>query len=248
MMQQHPHQHQAQGDGGGHGTLDPLGHCKDHHAVGGRLDMAPVVGLRMLGDEGEHQRILYGEKPMGDDDVTLGNGHTQFHGHSVDMGNGKHGHGVEDMDGKLGVMSTAMLGVEQKVEPRERQMSEGDVATANSPQVGKVRGRSSRDPAIEWSEGATTVLLQAFGEKYRALDRGNFTSKIWADIAARVNSRGSLTAREVGNCGVRDSCFLVSIVAELLFPSVCFVGIWFSILFFPPCLLPSAVVELGSEK
>jgi hypothetical protein len=50
------------------------------------------------------------------------------------------------------------------------------------------RGRTSREPAIEWSEGATTVLLQAFGDKYRALDRGNFTSKIWADIAARVNA------------------------------------------------------------
>jgi hypothetical protein len=32
------------------------------------------------------------------------------------------------------------------------------------------------------------VLMQAFGDKYRALDRGNFTSKIWADIAARVNA------------------------------------------------------------
>jgi hypothetical protein len=201
MMQQHPHQHQTQGDGGGHGSLEPLGHCENHHVVVGRLDMAPVGGLRILGDEGEQQRILYGEKPMGEDDQTLGNGHAQYHGHAVDMGNGKHGHGVEDMDGKLGVMSAAMLGVEQKMEPRERQMSEGDVGTANSPQVGKVRGRSSRDPAIEWSEGATTVLLQAFGEKYRALDRGNFTSKIWADIAARVNSRGSLTVSDGGNFG-----------------------------------------------
>jgi hypothetical protein len=115
------------------------------------------------------------------------------------MGNGKHGHGhVDDMDGKLGGLGAVMLGVEQqKMEPRERQMSEGDVGTANSPQVGKLRGRSSRDPAIEWSESATTVLLQAFGEKYRALDRGNFTSKIWADIAARVNSRGTLTGNLV---------------------------------------------------
>jgi hypothetical protein len=161
--------------------------------VVGRLDLAPVGGLRILGDEGDQQRILYLEKPMGDDDRTLGNGHAQYNGHAVDMSNGKHGLGVEDMDGKLGVMSAAMLGVDQKM---ERQMSEGDVRTANSPQVGKVHGRSSRDPAIEWSESATTVLLQAFGEKYRALDRGNFTSKIWADIAARVNSRGSLTVRD----------------------------------------------------
>ena len=205
-MQQHSHQHQAQGDGGGPGSLETLGHCEDHHVVVGRLDMAPVGGLRMLGDEGEQQRILYGEKPMGDDDQTLGNGHAQYHGHAVDMGNGKHSHGVEVMDGKLGLMSAAMLGVDQKMESRERQMSEGDVGTANSPQMGKVRGRSSRDPAIEWSEGATTVLLQAFGEKYRALDRGNFTSKIWADIAARVNSRGSLTVMDGGNCRVSGGC------------------------------------------
>jgi hypothetical protein len=37
------------------------------------------------------------------------------------------------------------------------------------------------------------MLLQAFGDKYRALDRGNFTSKIWADIAARVNAYGMTT-------------------------------------------------------
>ncbi|KAG0594049.1 hypothetical protein M758_UG043300 [Ceratodon purpureus] len=195
MMQQHPHQ--AQGDGGGHGALEPLGHCEDHHVVVGRLDMVPVGGLRNLGDEGEQQRILYGEKPVGEDERTLGNGHTQYHGHAVDIDNVRHGHGVEDMDGKLGVISVAMLGVGQKMEPRERQMSEGDVGTANSPQVGKVRGRSVRDSAIEWSESATAVLLQSFGEKYRALDRGNFTSKIWADIAARVNSRGSLTGNLV---------------------------------------------------
>ncbi|KAG0571727.1 hypothetical protein KC19_VG037500 [Ceratodon purpureus] len=203
MMQQHQHQHQhqAQGDSVGHGVLETLVHCEDHHVVVGRLDMAPVGRLRMLGDEGEQQRILYSEKPMGDDNQTLGNGHAQFHGRTVilgngqarDTGNGKHGHGVDDIDGKLGVMSAAMLGVEQKMEPRERQISEGDVGTANSPQIGKLRGRSSRDPAIEWSESATTVLLQAFGEKYRALDRGNFTSKIWADIAARVNNRGLQT-------------------------------------------------------
>ena len=202
MMLQHSHQHQGQGDGGGHGALEPLGHCEDHHVVVGRLEMVPVGGLRILGDENDQQRILYGEKPMGDDEQHLGNGHTQYHGHAVDIGNGKHGHGVLDMDGKLGVMSATTVGVGQKMEPRERQLSEGDMGTANSPQVGKVRGRSSRDPAIEWSESATTVLLQAFGEKYRALDRGNFTSKIWADIAARVNSRGSLTVRKGGDCGV----------------------------------------------
>lgn len=222
LQQQHAVQQQQQqvvGDGGGHGAMDALGaHCDDHHVVVGRMDMAPVGGLRMLDDQGE-QRILYGEKPLGDDhDQTLGNGHGHAQ-YGVDMGNGKHGghgHGVEDMDAKLGGLGAAMLGVEQKMEPRERQMSEGDVGTDNSPQVGKLRGRSSRDPAIEWSENATSTLLQAFGEKYRALDRGNFTSKIWADIAARVNSRGSMTVRRAP-LRLRRVCALIVLSGCLYF-------------------------------
>ncbi|XP_024381307.1 uncharacterized protein [Physcomitrium patens] len=223
MLQQHPHQHQHPGDGGGAGGgMEGLGACDDRHVVVGRMDLAPQVqGLRMLDEQQEHeqqQRILYGEKGLGDhehDDMGKGqhpghvvmygdrgheNGHDHAHAYGVEMGNGKHGV-VDDMDAKLGGLSAVMLRVDGKMEGRDRQMSEGDVGTANSPQMGsqvaKLRGRSSRDPAIEWSEHATTVLLQAFGEKYRALDRGNFTSKIWADIAARVNSRGSLTGNIV---------------------------------------------------
>ncbi|XP_024389101.1 uncharacterized protein [Physcomitrium patens] len=218
-MMLHHEQHQQQqhpGDGEGAGGMDAMA-CEDHHVVVGRMDLAPQVqGLRMLSEQQEHeqQRILYGEKGLGVHDhdamgkvqhpghvVVFGdrgheNGHEHAHAYGVELGNGKHGV-VEDMDAKLGGLGAAMLRVDAKMEGRERQMSEGDAGTANSPQVGKLRGRSSRDPVIEWSETATTVLLQAFGEKYRALDRGNFTSKIWADIAARVNSRGSLTGNLV---------------------------------------------------
>lgn len=171
----------------------------DHHVVVGRMEMGPD-GLRLLEENGD--RLMYGEKPLDEDEKgdvgehhhgvyeDRDNGDEHNGGYGVGIVNGKHD--VEDeMEPKLGGLGAAML-KDVKLDGRERQMSEGDFGTTNSPQVGKSGRRSSRDPAIEWSEGATTVLLQAFGEKYRALDRGNFTSKIWADIATRVNTRGSL--------------------------------------------------------
>jgi hypothetical protein len=103
-----------------------------------------------------------------------------------------HHHDELGVEPKLGELGNSMLRVGGDSKLERPAASEGDVVgTTQSPRTAKSsRGRSSRDPAIEWSESATTVLLQAFGEKYRALDRGNFTSKIWADIAARVNAHG----------------------------------------------------------
>ncbi|KAH8959682.1 hypothetical protein BDL97_06G089600 [Sphagnum fallax] len=103
-----------------------------------------------------------------------------------------HHHDELVVEPKLGELGNSMLRVGGDSKSERPAASEGDVVgTTQSPRTAKSsRGRSSRDPAIEWSESATTVLLQAFGEKYRALDRGNFTSKIWADIAARVNAYG----------------------------------------------------------
>ncbi len=72
----------------------------------------------------------------------------------------------------------------------DRQQIEGEAETTTiSPSVIKGRGKTPRDTVVEWSDGATIVLLNAFSEKYRALERSNFTSKIWADIAACVNAR-----------------------------------------------------------
>jgi len=72
----------------------------------------------------------------------------------------------------------------------DRQQIEGEAETTTiSPSVIKGRGKTPRDTVVEWSDGATIVLLNAFSEKYRALERSNFTSKIWADIAASVNAR-----------------------------------------------------------
>ncbi|XP_024376442.1 uncharacterized protein [Physcomitrium patens] len=212
------------GDGWGAGSMSAMP-CDDHlHVMGARMDLASQVqGLRMLQGQQEHeqQRILYQEKGIGlhvhDDHLGKGQhpAHVVVYGHRADenphnhaphaygvveMGSIKHDV-IDDMDAKLEGLSAAMLRVDPKMEDCERPMSEGDVGLANNPQVGlqvgRLRGRSSRDPSIEWSESATVVLLQAFGEKYRALDRGNFTSKIWADVAARVNSRGSLTGNVV---------------------------------------------------
>jgi hypothetical protein len=188
----------------------------EHHVVVGRMEMGPQGALRLLDESGE--RMMFDEKGMAggvgeeeeeedDDDVDKGVVHHVYHHqdhqngggggqqgqggyhHAMAMANGKSA-GEDEMEGKLVEMMN-----DAKRDERDRQMSDGDAGTANSPQLGggKSSGRrSSRDPAIEWSEGATTVLLHAFAEKYRALDRGNFTSKIWADIATRVNGRGAV--------------------------------------------------------
>jgi hypothetical protein len=109
-----------------------------------------------------------------------------------------HHHDELVVEPKLGELGNSMLRVGGDSKSERPAASEGDVVgTTQSPRTAKSsRGRSSRDPAIEWSESATTVLLQAFGEKYRALDRGNFTSKIWADIAARVNAYGMVRKKK----------------------------------------------------
>lgn len=40
-----------------------------------------------------------------------------------------------------------------------------------------------------WSEGATAVLIEAWGERYMELSRGNLKQKHWKDVADIVNSR-----------------------------------------------------------
>ncbi|CAM6043819.1 unnamed protein product [Sphagnum compactum] len=46
-----------------------------------------------------------------------------------------------------------------------------------------------REPATEWSEAATSVLITAFREKFHALDRSNFRSKDWAEVSKIVNAQ-----------------------------------------------------------
>lgn len=40
-----------------------------------------------------------------------------------------------------------------------------------------------------WSEGATDTLVQAWGDRYLRLNRGNLRQKDWKDVADTVNSR-----------------------------------------------------------
>ncbi|KAH6807336.1 sequence-specific DNA binding transcription factor [Perilla frutescens var. frutescens] len=40
-----------------------------------------------------------------------------------------------------------------------------------------------------WSEGATAVLIDAWGERYLELSRGNLKQKHWKDVADIVSSR-----------------------------------------------------------
>ncbi|XP_024388664.1 uncharacterized protein [Physcomitrium patens] len=47
---------------------------------------------------------------------------------------------------------------------------------------------AGREPATEWSEAATAVLISAFREKFHALDRNNFRSKDWGEVAKEVNT------------------------------------------------------------
>ncbi|KAL1551868.1 trihelix transcription factor ASIL2-like [Salvia divinorum] len=41
-----------------------------------------------------------------------------------------------------------------------------------------------------WSEGATAILIEAWGERYLELSRGNLKQKHWKDVADVVSSRG----------------------------------------------------------
>ncbi|KAL0354373.1 UNVERIFIED_CONTAM: Trihelix transcription factor ASIL2 [Sesamum radiatum] len=44
-----------------------------------------------------------------------------------------------------------------------------------------------------WSEGATAVLIDAWGERYLELSRGNLKQKHWKDVADIVSSREDYT-------------------------------------------------------
>lgn len=51
-----------------------------------------------------------------------------------------------------------------------------------------LKSNAGREPATEWSEAATAVLISAFREKFHALDRNNFRSKDWGEVAKQVNT------------------------------------------------------------
>lgn len=42
-----------------------------------------------------------------------------------------------------------------------------------------------------WSEGATETLIEAWGDRYLKLNRGNLRQKDWKEVADAVNSRGN---------------------------------------------------------
>ncbi|ERN05191.1 hypothetical protein AMTR_s00007p00020440 [Amborella trichopoda] len=46
-----------------------------------------------------------------------------------------------------------------------------------------------------WSEGATLTLVEAWGERYLHLNRGNLKQKHWKEVAEAVNSRHSTSSR-----------------------------------------------------
>ncbi|KAJ4970722.1 hypothetical protein NE237_003821 [Protea cynaroides] len=48
-----------------------------------------------------------------------------------------------------------------------------------------------------WSEGATATLIEAWGDRYLQLSRGNLRQKDWKEVADAVNGRrGGITARK----------------------------------------------------
>ncbi|KAL0917534.1 hypothetical protein M5K25_012600 [Dendrobium thyrsiflorum] len=55
------------------------------------------------------------------------------------------------------------------------------------PPLGSAGGGGGRDDC--WSEGATSVLIDAWGERYLELSRGNLRQKQWQEVADVVSSR-----------------------------------------------------------
>ncbi|KAK2406620.1 sequence-specific DNA binding transcription factor [Trifolium repens] len=53
----------------------------------------------------------------------------------------------------------------------------------------QVRGNNGGGREDCWSEGATAVLIEAWGERYMELSRGNLKQKHWKEVAEIVNGR-----------------------------------------------------------
>ncbi|KAH8946219.1 hypothetical protein BDL97_12G082200 [Sphagnum fallax] len=194
--------------GAGDGVLNHHHHHHHHH----------INNVHKLQHHDEYQEHQQGENHRNRN----GGGEEEHHhlqeqhnnnSNNCDVGYGVGGphHHIQHGGGeaKLAELGSDMLRVDTKLVEggRDRPASDdGDVGTSPPPPGGGGGGeksggrgrRTSKEPPIEWSEGETTMLLQAFGDKYRALDRGNFTSKIWADIAARVNAYGMTTVMDDG--------------------------------------------------
>ncbi|KAI6697238.1 hypothetical protein NL676_017357 [Syzygium grande] len=54
-----------------------------------------------------------------------------------------------------------------------------------------------------WSEGSTFALIHAWGDRFLALDRGNFSQQDWQDVAQSVNSRPSPSSGEARRTGAQ---------------------------------------------
>ncbi|XP_050103386.1 trihelix transcription factor ASIL2-like [Malus sylvestris] len=68
--------------------------------------------------------------------------------------------------------------------------SQNKTLTLALPSSGKQQGRSSGGGREDcWSEGATAVLIEAWGERYLELSRGNLKQKHWKEVADVVSSR-----------------------------------------------------------
>jgi len=217
-------------DGGGGGLGGPGVVDHHHHRHGSSNNAHKLQFVQHLGYQEQHQQIEnHNSIDGGGEEQQQQQPHHHNGDAGYGVGGRPLHHQQQQEDGeddveepKLGELGRAMLmvdGVNNKVgeDGRDRPASDVDVGTAQSPhpgsgggggagaggsggKSGRGGGKTSREPPIEWSEGATSVLLQAFGEKYRALDRGNFTSKIWADIAARVNAY-AMTVVDSGSVG-----------------------------------------------
>ncbi|XP_056158409.1 trihelix transcription factor ENAP2-like [Syzygium oleosum] len=54
-----------------------------------------------------------------------------------------------------------------------------------------------------WSEDSTFALIHAWGDRFLALDRGNFSQQDWQDVAHSVNSRPSPSSGEARRTGAQ---------------------------------------------
>lgn len=59
----------------------------------------------------------------------------------------------------------------------------------NHPQKGSSRPQQSGGREDCWSEGATETLIEAWGDRYLQLNRGNLRQKDWMEVADAVNAR-----------------------------------------------------------
>ncbi|XP_009378369.2 trihelix transcription factor ASIL2 [Pyrus x bretschneideri] len=68
--------------------------------------------------------------------------------------------------------------------------TQNKILTLALPSSAQQQGRSSGGGREDcWSEGATAVLIEAWGERYLELSRGNLKQKHWKEVADVVSSR-----------------------------------------------------------